>query len=107
MLMNGKEVNHLVIGGETFDKSYIGRKVKIAPSSGAAFIHFFPAVNGNGTLRDLDNTNFAVNRGDEFIILAKYMDCIFIASSPATNVNGNSTSIGFGWIYVKDITFLD
>lgn len=29
MLMNGKEVNHLIIGGETFDKSYVGRKVRL------------------------------------------------------------------------------
>lgn len=29
MLMNGKEANHLVINGEVFDKSYVGRQVKL------------------------------------------------------------------------------
>ena len=110
MLMNGKEVKHLVINGETFDESYIGRKVKITPTSGAWSLHFYPAVNGDGTLRDFTDFNYIVERGDEFIILAKYMDCIFIANSknpPATNANGNRPDIGFGWIYVKDVTFLD
>ena len=110
MLMNGKEVNHLVINGDRFDKSYVGKRVKITPTSGASFLHFYPAVNGDGTLRDFTDLNYIVDRGDEVIILAKYMDCIFIANSknpPATNANGNRPDIGFGWIDVKDVTFLD
>ena len=29
MLMNGKEVNHLIISGEKYDKSYVGCKVRL------------------------------------------------------------------------------
>lgn len=108
MLMNGKEVKHLVIGGETFDKSYVGKRVKVTPKSGYWYLHFCPAVNADGTLRDRGE-NYIVDSGDEFIILAKYMDCIFIANSekPPESNKTNNANEGFGWVSINDVTLLD
>lgn len=45
MLMNGKEVNHLVVGEETFDKSYIGKKAKLAALNGVGTIYMGYRIN--------------------------------------------------------------
>ncbi len=31
MLVNGKEVSHLILDGETFDKKIVGRKIRVTP----------------------------------------------------------------------------
>lgn len=100
MLMNGKEVNHLIIDGETFDKSYEqGVKVKIVPADGrpnadVGNVDFAGQITGMG--------GAVVSGGNICIALAKYKNAIYIINSPnITNIHAT----GY-WVSLNDVEFL-
>lgn len=98
MLMNGKEVNHLVIAGETFDKSnLIGRKVKAKGASYVMPLSFDPKTGkiDSGTKRvcslgDSDNW--------EIVAQARVLDYVYLVAP--NNIYG-------GWANLSDLKFID
>lgn len=98
MLMNGKEVNHLVINGETFDKSnLIGRKVKAKDESYAMPVSFDPKT-GEGNWK----TKFVCGLGDsdtwEIVAQARVSDLVYLVES--NHIYG-------GWTHLSYLEFVD
>ena len=88
MLMKGKEVNHLIIDGETFDKSYVGRKVRLVKDcvtrgyiSSSYGDHLIAEGNASVMLAGSENT-----------IIAIYKDWV---------------SIYGGWVKKTDVELID
>lgn len=94
MLMNGKEVNHLVINGETFDKSYYMRKIR--------FIKSFASDDGRvyekGVVMYHDQGGMAIEPGKEGFVYLKYKNgyCVELGAN----------SFGF-WVTDNEIEFID
>lgn len=80
MLMNGQEVNHLVIGGETFDKNYCMRRIRFLKSfaSNDGWISFKGIVMSSG------NGGIAVDKGNTGYTILKYKNgyCVYHDASP-------------------------
>lgn len=98
LMMNGKEVNHLIVGGETFDKSnLIGRKVKAKGTSYVMPLSFDPKTG---------KTNFGTKKvcslGDsdtwEIVAQARVLDYVYLVEP--SNING-------GWANLADLEFID
>lgn len=95
MLMNGKEVNHLVIGGETFDKSYYMRKIR--------FLKDFASNDGwispTGIAMGSGNGGMGVEKGNIGYTILKYKNgyCACV---------DNGFKIGF-WVTEDCIGFID
>lgn len=89
MLMNGKEVNHLIIGGEQFDKSYVGRKVRLVKD---CLMRGY--ISNNFGLESLDRQGNAgtMLAGSENTIIATYKDWV---------------SIYGGWVKKTDVELID
>lgn len=101
MLMNGKEVNHLVIGGETFDKSnLIGRKVKAKNKN---IYHAMPVSFDTKTGYIEPGTKYVCGLGDcimwEIVAQARVSDLIYLID-PINNILG-------GWAHLTDVEFID
>lgn len=97
MLMNGKEVNHLVISGETFDKSYYGKKVQLLNDvyldSGITYDNKY-YYGGYGGI-------FTKGR-EGFIILLKHLNFYYICCTL-----GADKIIRGAWCKEEDIKILD
>lgn len=80
MLMNGKEVNHLVIGGETFDKSYFMRKVRLVKDVNTRK----GAINMDGVFWGDYTGGVTIPSGAEGIVFFKYKNgyCIYSEYHP-------------------------
>lgn len=92
MLMNGQEVNHLVIGGETFDKSFDGGiKAKttrdVVPGG----------INESGIVHS-DPGAWYVPKGDTISVIARYKNAVCIATGPGYYA---------GWITMEAIEFIN
>ena len=101
MLMNGQEVNHLVIGGETFDKSnFIGRKVKAAKGANN---HAMPVSFDPKTGYFEPGTTYVCSLGDcimwEIIAQARISDLIYLID-PINKISG-------GWAHLSDVEFIE
>lgn len=110
MLMNGEKVNHLVVNGETFDKSFVNKKVKTKDVSGSDTIRIYDGINSDGGVFQYGSGNYSVYTGDMFIVLAKFMNYFYIANSgnpPKTNKTRQDKYMGFGWTSVNNIEMLD
>lgn len=92
MLMNGKEVNHLVVGGETFDKSYYMRKIR--------FLKDFASNDGwissTGIVMSSGSGGRSVDKGNTGYTILKYKNgyCAYV------------DKIGF-WVTEDCIEFID
>ena len=110
MLMNGEEVNHLVVGGETFDKSFINKKVKTKDVLGSDTVSIYDGINSDGGVFQYGSGNYSVYTGDVFIVLAKFLSYVYIANSgnpPKTNKTRQDKYMGFGWTSLNNIEILD
>lgn len=96
MLLNGKEINHLILGGETFDKSFTaGKKARV---NGLAYIG---DIKKDGTINSnaSDGGNYIKQEGDIVTVIARYKDAVAILSS--------SSFVRGSWISINDIEFID
>lgn len=98
MLMNGKEVNHLVINGDRFDKSYVGLKIKINKGS----LPLYGELTFDGDIANYLST--ADSRVTDFTILAKYKDKVYISRS--FEDPNNAYGAAFGWTDISNVTVL-
>ena len=94
MLMNDKEVNHLVIGGEVFDKSFDGGiKVRVIKESPLGVINksgeIVPeSIGGRGRIQ----------KGRVITLIARYRNAVCMTAEDV----GCS-----GWMSINDVEFLD
>lgn len=74
MLMNGKEVNHLIINGEIFDKSYYMRKMRfvkeVITDQGYATV--------NGVYIDKSFGGGVIRIGTEGTVILKYKNGYYV-----------------------------
>lgn len=110
MLMNGEKVNHLVVGGETFDKSFVNKKVKTKNVSGSDTVRIYDGINADGGVFQYGSGNYSVYTNDEFIVLVKFMSHVYIANSanpPKNNKTRQDRYMGLGWVSLNDVEFLN
>lgn len=101
MLMNGKEVNHLVIGGETFDKSYsAGVKAKVVAKGGYASIG---SIKKDGTIVSgiSGGGGYAKTVGDIVTVIAIYKNAAAFLAGDTDFINTGS------WIYLDNLEFIN
>ena len=93
--MNGKEVKHLVVNGEAFDKSYMGIRVKILND-----IHAdnWVTIDGHYHVTSGTDTSILTQGSSGFVILFKHYDCYYII---------NKGGGGGAWARSSDIKILD
>lgn len=99
LLMNGKKVNHLVIAGETFDKSYAaGVKAKVIGSEA-----WIGSVRKNGTIANglIGGGGYIKQRGDIVTVICIYKNAAAILTDDRETINFGS------WISLNDIEFID
>lgn len=99
LIMNGKEINHLVISGETFDKSYTaGVKAKvIGPNASIG------TIKKDGTI-----VNGLPGGGGWSKIRGDIVTVIGIYKNAAAILAGDRDTISTGnWISLNDIEFID
>lgn len=98
MLLNGKEVNHLIIGGECFDKS-IEQGIKVRIKVNAAR---YGRVTLGGSINNKSNGGGTVlSKGTVCIGVAKYKNAICVAN---TEVSYDSAETS--WVSLDDVEFL-
>lgn len=80
MLMNGEEVNHLVIGGETFDKNYCMRRIRFLKS----FASYDGFVSSKGITMSSGRGGMGVEKGNTGYTILKYKNgyCVYHDASP-------------------------
>lgn len=96
MLVNGKEVNHLILGGETFDKSFAaGRKARVIRNTEIG------DIKKDGTILDsaLDGRSYMKGPDDIVTVIARYKDAVAILSSEFFTMGS--------WIPINAIQFID
>ena len=98
MLMNSKEVNHLIIGGQQFDKSYFGKHLKIKASNVFSGGHL--NAEGKYYISQL-NSRSEISVGEECICLVKFNNYIFVVPVKWRNSDRDC------WISISDVEFLD
>lgn len=99
LMMNGKEVNHLIISGEQFDKSYTaGVKAKVISS-----MAWIGSVRKNGTIANgtVGGGGYAKSLGDIVTVIGIYKNAAAILTDDRENINFGS------WISLNDIEFID
>lgn len=98
MLMNGQEVNHLVIGGEMFDKSYYMRKIKLVKAVNTKG----GMINKDGIYFDTHISGLIMPSGAEGFVFFKYKNgyCVY-----SDHYRDNS-NYGF-WVTEDCIEFID
>lgn len=94
MLMNGKEVEHLVINGEAFDKNYYLRKIRFIKS----FASYDGRVNEKGVVMYHDQGGLAIEPGKEGFVYLKYKNGYCVSLSKGER--------GF-WVIGEWIEFID
>lgn len=94
MLMNGKEVNHLVINGEAFDKSYENKKVEIINK-----IFMDSKIGLNGTYQEATFGGILPKGTKGYVTALKYHDLYYICQA-------NGDPVGT-WARSSDIKILD
>ena len=98
MMMNGKEVNHLIVGGETFDKSnLIGRKVK-AKDTGYVMPLSFDPKTGEGNWGTKSVCGLKESDTWEIVAQARVLDLVYLVEP--NHIYG-------GWAHLSDLTFID
>ena len=99
MLMNGKEVNHLIIDGETFDKSnLIGRKVKAATDSDYSMPLSFDPKTGKGKWSTKSVCSIGTSETWEIVAQARVSDYVYLVEP---------NYIYGGWAHLSDLKFID
>ena len=106
MLMNGKEVNHLVVNGETFDKSYsAGVKAKVIEKKGNVWIGtaWIGSIRKDGTIVTGINGggNYAKSVGDIVTVIAIYKNAAAFLARDTDIINTGS------WISLNNLEFID
>ena len=99
LLMNGKEVNHFIISGEQFDKSYTaGVKAKVISS-----MAWIGSVKTNGTIASgtVGGGGYAKQLGDIVTVIGIYKNAAAILEDDRETINFGS------WISLNDIEFID
>ena len=99
LIMNGKEVNHLVIAGETFDKSYTaGVKAKVISHDA-----WIGSVRANGTIANglPGGGGYVKQFGEIVTVIGIYKNAAAILTDDRENINFGS------WISLNDIEFID
>lgn len=98
MLMNGKEVNHLVVNGETFDKSYFMRKIRLVKDVNTKS----GMINKDGIYFDTYVSGLIMPSGAEGIVFFKYKNgyCVY------SDHYGDLCDYGF-WVTGDCIEFID
>lgn len=98
LLMNGKEVNHLIINGEAFDKSYsAGVKARVTSTS------YVGTINKNGDIISEDSTGgrHIKSRGSILTVICIYKNvAAYLADDDEKYTRGS-------WISLNDIEFID
>lgn len=97
MLMNGQEVDHLVVNGETFDKSYsAGVKAKVIKPYAA-----IGSIKAGGTIASVfaDGGQQVKNLGDIVTVIGRYKNAAAILTY--------SDYVSGCWISMDDIEFID
>ena len=112
MLMNGKEVKHLVISGETYDKSYVGKKAKLVAINGVGTIYTGYRVNLDGSIDwTIQNGQYVTAYpGDLCFILGKYKNAFYIANVDKAGWHGSiapGPGCGQGWVYGDNLEILN
>lgn len=112
MLMNGKEVKHLVISGETYDKSYVGKKAKLVAINGVGTIYTGYRVNLDGSIDwTIQNGQYVTAYpGDLCFILNKYKNAFYIANVDKEGWHGSiapGPGCGQGWVYGDNLEILN
>lgn len=112
MLMNGKEVKHLVISGETYDKSYVGKKAKLVAINGVGTIYTGYRVNLDGSIDwTIQNGQYVTAYpGDLCFILGKYKNAFYIANVDKAGWHGSiapGPGYGQGWVSGDNLEILD
>lgn len=99
LLMNGKEVNHLIINGEAFDKSYsAGVKAKVISD-----FTYVGAINKNGDIicKGPDGGRYTKSPGDILTIICIYKNAAaYLADDGETYTRGS-------WVSLDNIEFID
>ena len=98
LMMNGKEANHLIIGGEQFDKNYFGKHVKIKSSNVFSGGHL--NAEGKYYISQL-NSRTEISVGEECICLVKFNNYIFVVPVKQRSSDRDC------WISISDVEFLD
>lgn len=101
MLMNGKEINHLVIGGETFDKSYsAGVKAKVVAKGGYAETG---SIKKDGTIVSgaSGGGGYAKTAGDIVTVIAIYKNAAAVLANDTDFIMSGS------WVYLDNLEFID
>lgn len=99
LLMNGKEVNHLIINGEAFDKSYsAGVKAKVI--SGFTYVG---TINKNGDIISEDTAG-----GKHFKSRGSILTVVGIYKNAAAYLADDGEKYARGsWVSLDDIEFID
>lgn len=98
LLMNGKEVNHLIVNGEAFDKSYsAGVKARVISYTYVGSIK----KNGDIICKSSDGGMPFKSPGDILTIICIYKNvAAYLADDNERYTKGS-------WISLKDIEFID
>ena len=102
LIMNGKEVNHLIVSGEQFDKSYVGKRGTLVSTNNVRNIYLYNRVNtdGSGDWGQVNGSIPTAVAGDQCDILAAYKDMFYIANV-GVDWHGSVVSgpgCGQGWV---------
>lgn len=95
MLMNGKEVNHLVVNGESFDKSYMGIRVEILNDIRA---DSWITIDGSYHVTSGTSTWIITQGAKNYVIMFKFYNNYYII-----NAYGSRGA----WARSSDIKILD
>lgn len=101
MLMNGKEVNHLVINGKTFDKSYsAGVKARVVAKGGYAPVG---SVKKDGTIISglPGGGGWAKAKGSIVTVIGIYKNAVAFLADDMDTISAGS------WISMDNIEFID
>lgn len=94
VLMNGKNVEHLVINGEAFDKRYVGSNIEILNT-----IFAESTIDLNGGYHEVASGRVILKGTKGFVTLFKYFNLYYIIDR-----NGYT---GGSWCKAEDIKILD
>lgn len=95
MLMNGQKVNHLIIGGEKFDKSFDGGiKAKVIKDSPLGII----SKSGEIETEVIGSGRGHIPKGRVITLIARYRNVVCMTAEDV----GCS-----GWMSINDVEFID
>lgn len=97
MLMNGKEVNHLIIAGEAFDRSCSGKKVQVINT-----IYLDSGITWDGKYYYTNTGGMYLPGREGIILLIKYLNYYYVAGT----IGPDKFAKG-AWCRAEDIKILD